>query len=52
MHSRAQAASNGGNEVIVKLLLGNGVEVEAEGGEYGNTLKAMRYGTQRVRTKF
>ena len=35
-----QAASFRGNEVIVRLLLENGAEVDAMGGEYGYALQA------------
>ena len=35
-----QAARLGGNEAIVKLLLENGAELNAEEGNYGNALQA------------
>ena len=38
-----QAASYRGNDAIVKLLLENGAEVNAEGGEYRNALQAASY---------
>jgi ankyrin repeat protein len=37
---QAAAASYKGNAAIVKLLLENGAEVNAKGGEYGNALQA------------
>ena len=41
-----QAASYGGNEVMVRLLLEKGANVNAEGGEYGNALQAASYAWQ------
>src|ERR1700722_16401845 len=35
-----QAASYGGHEMVVQLLLDNGAEVNAQGGYYGNALQA------------
>jgi ankyrin repeat protein len=35
-----QAASSGGHEAIVKLLLEKGADVNAQGGDYGNALQA------------
>ena len=37
-------ASSRGNKAIVKLLLEKGVDVNAEGGEYGNALQAALFG--------
>jgi hypothetical protein len=39
-----QAASYGGDEAGVRLLLNEGADVNAEGGEYGNALQAASYG--------
>lgn len=39
-----QAASFGGYQEIVKLLLNNGADVNAQGGEYGNALYAASDG--------
>ena len=33
-----QVASNAGHEAIVKLLIENGADLNAQGGEYGNAL--------------
>jgi ankyrin repeat protein len=41
MHSRQHHSY--GNEGIVKLLLENGAEVNAKGGEYGNALQAASF---------
>jgi ankyrin repeat protein len=35
-----QAASYGGDEAVVKMLLDKGAEVNAQGGYYGNALQA------------
>jgi ankyrin repeat protein len=46
-----QAASSGGHEVIVKLLLEKGADVNAQGGEYGNALQAASSGGHEVIVK-
>jgi ankyrin repeat protein len=40
MGNALQAASEGGDEQIVKLLLDQGADVNAQGGCYGNALQA------------
>ena len=40
MSNALQAASWKGNRDVVKLLLENGAEVNAQGGEYGSALQA------------
>lgn len=42
-----QTASWGGHQEIVKLLLDNGAEVNAQGGDYGNALQAASRGGHR-----
>ncbi|KAF2174325.1 hypothetical protein K469DRAFT_614903, partial [Zopfia rhizophila CBS 207.26] len=39
-----QAASSGGHEKIVELLLSKGADVNAQGGHYGNALQAASSG--------
>jgi hypothetical protein len=39
-----QAASAGGHEKVVQILLDQGVDVNAQGGEYGNGLQAALVG--------
>ncbi|KAJ5970692.1 uncharacterized protein N7479_000610 [Penicillium vulpinum] len=39
-----QAASSGGHEMIVQILLSRGADVNAQGGYFGNALEAASYG--------
>jgi ankyrin repeat protein len=39
-----EAASYAGHEAVVRLLLDNGVNINAQGGKYGNALQAASYG--------
>ena len=38
-----QAASDGGGEKVVQMLLDAGSEVNVQGGRYGNTMQAALY---------
>jgi ankyrin repeat protein len=47
MHSKQHHFKD--NEAIVKLLLENGAEVNAKGGEYGNALQAASFNGMKMR---
>ena len=51
MGNALQAASSGGHEAIVKLLLEKGADVNAQGGEYGNALQAASSGGHEATVK-
>jgi hypothetical protein len=44
-------ASNRGYEAVVKMLLDNGADVNAQGGEYGNALQAALEGDRKAVVK-